>query len=219
MSDNCIKLADMTAGNPRFEIYFAKPQRWQAEFNALRAILLDCQLTEELKWRQPCYTIDGKNVVILSGFTRFCALGFFKGSLMSDPQNLLVAPGENSRASRMLRFTSLDEIKGREAVIANYIRAAIAVERSGAKVDFSANKTVALPSELEAVFEHDDVYRKAFTALTAGRQRGWVLQFVSAKQSATRVTRIEKARGSVLQGLGPHDGYKQGQRTIDKGKS
>jgi uncharacterized protein YdeI (YjbR/CyaY-like superfamily) len=129
----------MTGRNPRFETYFAKPQRWQAEFNALRQIVLGCGLTEELKWRQPCYTFEGKNVVILSGFKAFCALGFFKGSLMPDPHHMLIAPGENSRAARMLRFESLADITGREDIIADYVRAAIAIEQSGAQVDFSAN--------------------------------------------------------------------------------
>ena len=204
----------MTGPNPQFEKYFAKPQQWQAEFNALRRILLDCQLTEELKWRQPCYTFDGRNIVILSGFKAFCALGFFQGSLMPDPQGLLVSPGENSRAAKMLRFTSLAEITSRETLIADYVRAAISVAQSGAKVDFSANKTVVYPAELEAAFAEDDDYRTAFEAMTPGRRRGWVLQFVSAKQSTTRTARIVRAKDSVLRGLGPQDEYLKNQKKL-----
>ncbi len=202
-------LAVMIGPNPQFEKYFARPQQWQAEFNALRHILLDCQLTEELKWRQPCYTFDGKNIVILSGFKAFCALGFFQGSLLPDPQGRLVAPGPNSRAAKMLRFTAMADIADSKAVIAEYVQAAITISRSGAKVDFSANKTVLYPLELDAAFANDNDFRAAFEALTPGRQRGWVLQFETARQSATRVARIAKAKDSILRGLGPHDDYKK----------
>lgn len=198
----------MTGPIPRFETYFAKDRPWAEEFRALRAILLECGLEEELKWRQPCYTFTGANVVILSGFKAFCALGFFKGVLMPDPAGILVPPGPNSKGSRILKFTGVDEIAGREALLKSYVRAAIAVETSGAKVDFSANKDVTRPAELEAALEKDEALRKAFNALTPGRQRGWILQFEGAKQSATRAGRIAKAAPAILRGLGPHDGYK-----------
>lgn len=199
----------MTGKNPRFETYFAKPRPWQAEFNALREMLLDCQLTEELKWRQPCYCLEGANIVILGGFKDFCALGFFKGSLMPDPDRMLVEPGPNSRAARMLRFTSLAEILKHEALIKRYVQAAIAVERSGQKVDFSANKTVPWPDTLQSALREDAPFKRAFEALTPGRQRGWILHFEGAKQAKTQRERIQKAREQIMQGLGMHDAYRK----------
>lgn len=202
----------MRGRNPRFETFFAKPRPWRAELNALRRILLDCRLTEELKWRQPCYTFDGANIVILGSFKNHCSLGFFKGSLMPDPENVLVAPGPNSRAARMIRFTGLDDIAGREEMLARYVRAAIAVEASGRKVDFSANKTVSLPDELRDALRKSAALKRAFQALTPGRQRGWVLHFQSAKLKKTRQERIAKAAPRILKGEGFHDAYKEGER-------
>jgi uncharacterized protein YdeI (YjbR/CyaY-like superfamily) len=199
----------VTGKNPRFETYFAKERRWKAEFNALRAILLDCRLAEELKWRQPCYTYDGGNVVILSGYKASCVLGFFKGSLMQDPDKVLLQPGPNSRAARILRFTGLDDIKSRAKQIKRYVHDAIAVETSGRKVDFSANSIIGRPVELEAAFSHDAPFKAAFESLTTGRQRGWVMHFESAKQPATRMDRIAKARPKIMQGEGMHDGYRK----------
>jgi uncharacterized protein YdeI (YjbR/CyaY-like superfamily) len=199
----------MTGKNPRFETYFSKPRQWQAELNALRDILLDCQLTEELKWRQPCYTYGGANIVILSSYKTACVLGFFKGSLMPDPKKLLVEPGPNSKAARTLRFTSLEQITKSEKTIRSYIKAAIKVEQSGAKVDFSANKTVKRPEELEAALAKDAKYKTAFNALTPGRQRSWILYIEQAKQSATRADRVAKIKPKVLQGFGFHDEYKR----------
>jgi uncharacterized protein YdeI (YjbR/CyaY-like superfamily) len=198
----------VTDKNPRFETYFAKPRKWQAEFNALRQILLDCQLTEELKWRQPCYCFEGANIVILSGFKDFCALGFFKGSLMPDPEHVLVAPGPNSRAARMLRFQSIDEVMARDQQIRRYVKAAVHVEQSGEKVDFSANKNVPWPDELQTALKEDAAFRNAFDGLTPGRQRGWILHFESAKQAKTRGERISKARAKIMRGEGMHDGYR-----------
>ena len=195
----------MAEPNPRFETYFSKPRPWQAEFKALRGILLACDLQEELKWRQPCYTHGGENVVILSGFKSFCALGFFKGSLMPDPANILVAPGPNSRAARLIRFTALADITRSTATLTSYIRAAIAIAESGQKVDFSANKSVALPDELRNFLDANPDVKKAWDALTPGRRRSWVLHVESAKQAKTRETRIAKAAPKIMQGLGMNE--------------
>jgi uncharacterized protein YdeI (YjbR/CyaY-like superfamily) len=195
----------MPGRNPRFETYFAKPRLWRAEFNALRAILLDCALDEELKWRQPCYTYRGANIVILSGFKAFCALGFFKGSLMPDPKRRLVLPGPNSHAARMLRFTSLDEVEADRKLIKDFVKAAISVEMSGLKVNFSANKTVELSVELRAALAKDKALKAAWDRLSPGRRRGWVIFFDGAKQSATKAARIAKAAPKILKGLGMHD--------------
>jgi uncharacterized protein YdeI (YjbR/CyaY-like superfamily) len=207
----------MPGRNPRFETYFAKPQQWRAEFNALRNILLDCGLDEELKWRQPCYTYNGANIVILSGFKAFCGLGFFKGSLMPDPAQRLALPGPNSRAARMLRFTRLDEVEADRMLIIDYVMSAIAVERSGRKVDFSANKSVELPEELRAALAKNKALKAAWDGLTPGRRRGWVIFFEGAKQSTTKVARIAKATPSILKGLGMHDEAKAKAKTPKSG--
>jgi uncharacterized protein YdeI (YjbR/CyaY-like superfamily) len=195
----------MPGRNPRFEIYFAKRATWKQEFAALREILLACGLDEELKWRQACYCFEGGNVVLLAGFKEFCALSFFKGVLLPDPEGILVAPGANSLSVRMIKFTSLEGIVSRKVVLKNYIRAAIKVEQSGAKVDFSANKIVARPAELEAALAKDNNYREAFEALTPGRQRSWIIHIESAKQEKTKFERVSKAREKVIKGLGMLD--------------
>ncbi len=192
----------MPGRNPRFETYFAKRETWKQEFAALREVLLACGLDEELKWRQACYCFEGGNVVLLAGFKEFCALSFFKGVLLPDPEGILVAPGANSHSVRMIKFTSLEEITSREVVLKSFIHAAIQLERSGAKVDFSANKKVARPAELETALVKDVEYREAFEALTPGRQRSWILHIEAAKQEKTRTDRVAKAREKVMKGLG-----------------
>ncbi len=191
-----------TGRNPRFETYFAKRQTWHDEFIALREILLSCGLDEELKWRQPCYTHGGANIVILSGFKKFCALGFFKGSLMPDPKNILESPGPNSRAVKLVRFTGLAEVTARRATLKSYIRAAIKIAKSGEKVDFSANKKITLPDELYDYLKRNPDVKKAWDALTPGRKRSWVMHLESARQSKTRETRIAKAKAKIMLGLG-----------------
>jgi uncharacterized protein YdeI (YjbR/CyaY-like superfamily) len=191
-----------TGINPRFETYFAKRQTWHDEFIALREILLSSGLDEELKWRQPCYTHGGVNIVILSGFKKFCALGFFKGSLMPDPKNILKSPGPNSRAVKLVRFTSLAEVTARRATLKSYIRAAIKIAQSGEKVDFSANKKITLPDELHDYLKKNPDVKKAWDALTPGRQRSWVMHLESTRQSKTREARIAKAKAKIMQGLG-----------------
>ncbi len=194
----------MGEGRSKLEAFFVEPGRWQAELAALRSILLDCGLTEEFKWSSPCYTIDGGNVALLWGFKDSATLGFFKGVLLSDPQNLLIAPGENSRSSRVLRFTSLEEIAAQDNLIRSYIREAVELEKAGVKIELPKDD-LSYPQELIAALEADPDLQLAFEALTPGRRRGYVLHFSQPKQSATRQARIAKNRDRILAGKGMHD--------------
>jgi len=188
----------------RIDAFFGEQERWRQELLALRRILLDCGLTETFKWSSPCYTIDGGNVALLWGFKDSATLGFFKGVLLKDPEGLLVAPGENSRSSRVLRFTELDEITSRDQVIREYVLEAAALEKAGARVDLPKDD-LAYPEELIAALEADPQLQAAFETLTPGRRRGYVLHFAQPKQAATRRARIDKSRARILAGKGMHD--------------
>lgn len=194
----------MSGTDPRVDAIFATATLWHDELAAVRAILLDTELTEEFKWRAPCYTFRGGNVAMLWGFREACTLGFFKGVLMADPEGVLAAPGENSRASRTLRFTSVAQVHAMAPVIRAYVAEAIRIETAGMKVDFPKDD-LPHPAELTARLAADPALRAAFEALTPGRQRGWLLQFGSAKQARTRLARIDKAAPKILQGKGPND--------------
>ena len=195
----------MNQTNPRVDEYVRNVEQWQEELKTLRAIVLDCQLTETFKWRQPCYTFEGNNVVILSGFKDFFSLNFFKGSLLQDPRGLLVAPGENSQASRQIQFTSVQEIAEMEDILRAYIHEAIEVEKAGLKIEFKAKSEYAVPEELLCRFEDDPAFHDAFEALTPGRQKGYLLHFAGAKQPKTRTARIEKYRERIFDGKGMQD--------------
>lgn len=171
----------------------------------LRKIALDCGLTEELKWKVPCYTFEGHNVAIVSAFKDYASLSFFKGALLSDPQELLEKAGENSQAARLIRFTDVTAIRELMPVLKELIGDAIKVERSGLKVECKAKNELVIPDELERKFESLPALRVAFTALTPGRQRGYVLFFSAAKQSKNREARIEKCMPQILEGRGLHD--------------
>lgn len=194
----------MTQPDPRIEDFFADAPRWRAELAALRAILLDSGLAEEWKWRSPCYTADGGNVALLWGFKEECRLGFFKGVLLQDPRGILVAPGENSRSSRTLNFTSLDEVRQLEGVVRDYVRDAIELEKAGRRVELPKDD-LAPPAELVAILAGDAALKDAFEALTPGRRRGWILHFAQPKQPVTRTSRIQKAAPRILAGKGMHD--------------
>ncbi len=193
------------AMDSRLDRYFRYTKTWRAEKQRLRAILLDFPLTEELKWRQPCYTFQGANVVILGAFKQTCDLGFFKGSLLDNPHGLLIPPGPHSQASRQLRFTSVQEIEEKEPIIRATLQNAIEVERAGLKVDFREKSELVLADELLAKMEAAPDFKAAFEALTPGRQRGYNLFFSAAKQSKTRAARIEKHAARILEGKGMHD--------------
>ena len=181
-----------------------KVHRWQEPMAHLRMILLDSGLTEERKWGVPCYTFQGANVMLLSAFNDYCALSFFKGSLLEDPHGLLVKPGENSQATRYLRFTRVEEVIEREPVIRAYIKEALALEKAGRKVEFK-QRPEPIPEELEAMFAEDPALQAAFEALTPGRQRGYILHFSQPKQAKTRLSRIEKCVPKIMEGKGFHD--------------
>jgi uncharacterized protein YdeI (YjbR/CyaY-like superfamily) len=194
----------MNEVNAEAEAYFSKAEKWREELAALRAILLDSAVTEEFKWRSPCYTFRKANVVTAWSLKESCALAFFKGALLKDPARILVAPGENSRSMRMIRFTSVAQIDKWEATLRDYIREAVEVEKSGLKVEFRQDD-LDYPVELVDKLEDDPALKSAFENLTPGRRRGYVLHFSQPKQSKTRVSRIEKCAPRILQGKGMHD--------------
>lgn len=184
-----------------------KVNLWSSELKLLRRIILDCGLTEESKWGTPCYTFQGKNVLMLSGLREYCCISFFKGSLLSDEKKLLTKPGPNSQAARLFKFKNVDEIEKIESDIKAYIFESIEVERAGLNVVFKKNPEP-IPAELGTKFEEDPVLKTAFDALTPGRQRGYILHFSQPKKSETRVSRIDKCIPMILAGIGLHDKYK-----------
>jgi uncharacterized protein YdeI (YjbR/CyaY-like superfamily) len=177
----------------------------------LRDMLLDGGLTEERKWGNPCYTLNGKNVVMMGAWKESCSISFFKGSLLKDKKKLLAAAGENTQASRLLRFTTTQEIVKLKNDIAEYIREAITLEEAGKKVTFKPATDMAIPEELSDKFKTSPAFKTAFYSLTPGRQRGYLLHFAEPKQSKTRIARIEKYTDQILRGEGMHDEYRKGK--------
>jgi len=175
-------------------------ERWRKEIAALRKILAGFDFKEECKWGKPCYTLNGNNVVIIQGFKDYCALGFFQGALLKDPQKLLVQLGQ-VQAARVMKFTSAGEIAAKAAVIKSYLRQAMAAEKAGLKVK-TKPREFELPEELTERFRKDPRFQRAFEALTPGRRRGYLFHFTAAKQSATRAARIEKAMAAIFEGRG-----------------
>jgi uncharacterized protein YdeI (YjbR/CyaY-like superfamily) len=175
-------------------------ERWRAEIAELQKILSRFDVTEECKWGKPCYTTNGKNVVIVQGFKEYCALGFFQGALLKDPKKLLVQLGQ-TQAARVMKFTSAKEIAAKAATIEAYVREAVAAAKAGWKVETKPTE-FPVPEELKAKFRKDPRFKRAFAALTPGRQRGYLYHFAGAKQSATRTARIEKAMPAILEGRG-----------------
>ena len=191
--------------NPKVDAFLSRAKNWQQEFTLLRAIALDAKLTEELKWGQPCYVLEGTNIVLMHGFKEYCALLFFKGALMKDPKGILVTQTENVQSARQIRFTSAQEISKMKTVLKSYIREAIAVEKAGLKVDFKKTAEFAMPEEFQARLDGNAKLKKAFEALTPGRQRGYLLHFSGAKQAKTREARIDKCVPQILDGKGLDD--------------
>ena len=191
--------------NPKVDEYLSKAKKWQEEMGKLRMICLDCQLTEELKWNHPSYTYQKSIVVIIGAFKEYCALSFFKGALLKDPNGILVKPGENTQAVRMIRFTDVREIVEMEPTLKAYIYEAIEVEKAGLKVDFKQKKELVFPDELLTKFDENPALKTAFEALTPGRQRAYVLYCSAAKQSKTRESRVEKCMPRILDGKGLND--------------
>lgn len=191
--------------NQKVDKFFEKAKKWQPEMNRLRSIVLSCGLNEELKWYQPCYTFDNNNVVIISGFKDYCLLGFFKGALLKDNENILIRPGDHTQSGRQMRFSGLTEINEREANIKSYIYEAIEVEKAGLKVELKQTKDYPMPDELKTKLETMPEFKSAFESLTPGRQRAYILHFSAPKQSKTRESRIEKETERILEGKGLND--------------
>lgn len=191
--------------NPKVDFYFDKAQQWQKELEKLRSVVLDCDLIEELKWGCPCYTFQKSNIVLIHVFKEYCALLFFKGALMKDPKGILVQQTENVQAARQIRFTDVKEIVKMEKTLKAYIYAAIEVEEAGLKVDFKKTKEFKMPVEFQQKLKEKPALKKAFDALTPGRQRGYILYFSAAKQPKTRESRIEKCTRQILDGKGLND--------------
>ena len=191
--------------NPKVDAYISKLKQWREETEKLRAIVLACPVTEELKWGVPCYTFDDRNVVLIHGFKEYCAILFVKGALLKDPKGILIQQTENVQAGRQIRFTSLQEIAKQKKTLQSYIRNAIEVEKSGLKVPMKKTAEFSFPEELERKMDELPALRTAFEALTPGRQRGYLLHFSSAKQASTRESRIEKCVQRILNGKGLDD--------------
>lgn len=191
--------------NPKVDAFLSRAKNWQEEFTLLRAIALDAKLTEEFKWGQPCYVLEGTNIVLMHGFKEYCALLFFKGALMKDPKGILITQTENVQSARQIRFTSAQEISKMKTVLKSYIREAIAVEKAGLKVEFKKTAEFSMPEEFQARLDGNAKLKKAFEALTPGRQRGYLLHFAGAKQAKTREARIDKCVPQILDGKGLDD--------------
>lgn len=191
--------------NSKVDAFLKAETRWREEMAALRAIALECGLTEELKWGKPAYTFDGSNVIILQPFKEYCAILFCKGVLLKDPKKILVQMGENTQAARQIRFTRAEEITSKKAVLKAYVLAAIEIEKSGQQVTYKKTSEFAVPPELKSRLDKDPYFKAAFAALTPGRQRGYLLHFSAAKQSQTREARIEKLRPKIFAGKGFND--------------
>jgi uncharacterized protein YdeI (YjbR/CyaY-like superfamily) len=191
--------------NPKVDAFLEKASRWSGELDQLRAIVLDCELTEELKWGVPCYTYQDRNVVLIHGFKEYCALLFFNGALMKDPKGILIQQTANVQAGRQIRFTSLQEIVKQKATLKSYVRDAIAVEKSGVKLAYKKTEEFSVPEEFQSKLDKLPKLKSAFEALTPGRQRAYLLHFSSAKQSKTREARIEKCTPQIFEGKGLND--------------
>ncbi|AYB35684.1 YdeI/OmpD-associated family protein [Chryseolinea soli] len=191
--------------NPKVDWFFNKAKKWQEEYDKLRMIVLDCGLTEELKWGCPCYTFEGNNIVLIHGFKEYCALLFMKGALLKDAKGILIQQTENVQVARQIRFTDVEEITGLEPVLKSYIKEAIKVEKAGVKAPLKKTSEFKMPEEFKNVLDGTPALKKAFYALTPGRQRGYLLYFSSAKQSKTREARIEKNMPRILKGKGLED--------------
>lgn len=191
--------------NPKVDAYVSKAKNWKEEIEQLRSIVLECPLTEELKWGNPCYTHEDTNIVLIHVFKEYAALLFFKGALMKDAKGLLIQQTENTQAARQLRFTNVSEITKLKATIKAYIKDAIAVEKAGLKVEFKKTAEFNMPEEFQIRLDGMPALKKAFAALTPGRQKAYLLHFSAAKQSKTRESRVEKAIPQILDGKGLDD--------------
>ena len=191
--------------NPKVDFYFSKSIKWQKELEALRMTILDCGLTEELKWGCPCYTFQKSNIVLIHVFKEYCAVLFFKGALLNDADGILIQQTENVQAARQMRFTNVGEIVALEPTLKAYIYEAIEVEKAGLKVPLKKNTELVFPEEFQKKLAGNAALKAAFEALTPGRQRAYNLYFSAPKQSKTRESRVEKCMPQILNGKGLND--------------
>ena len=191
--------------NPNVDAFIHKAKKWQDELEELRKIALSCDLNEDFKWGVPCYTFQKSNVILISGFKEYCVLSFVKGALLKDSKGILIQQTENSQSVRILRFTSVEEIKQKKSLLKSYIFEAIEAEKAGLKVILKSNSELVFPEELVLKFKEDEQFKNAFKALTPGRQRAYNLFFSAPKQASTRETRIKKYQQQILNGKGITD--------------
>lgn len=191
--------------NPKVDWFFSKDTKWQKEYEKLRTIILDCGLIEELKWGCPCYTFQHTNIVLIHGFKEYCALLFFKGALLNDPNGILIQQTKNVQSARQVRFTNVREIVKMEKILKAYVYEAIEVERAGLKVKLKKTSEYKIPDEFQKKLSKSSALKTAFDALTPGRQRGYIFYFSQPKLSKTRESRIEKSMKKILNGKGLND--------------
>lgn len=191
--------------NAKVDFYFNKAGKWQEEFERLRRIILECGLSEELKWGNPCYRFQESNIVLMHGFKEYCALLFFKGALLQDPEGILVQQTENVQAARQIRFTNILEVIEMEPILKAYIYEAVEVEKAGLKVELKKTREFPMAEEFQRKLQEIPDLKTAFYALTPGRQRAYLLYFSQAKQSKTREARVEKFMPKILDGKGLDD--------------
>lgn len=191
--------------NHKVDAFIGRAEKWQEEFDKLRNIILESQLTEGLKWGVPCYSLHDKNIVLIHGFKDYCAVLFFKGALINDVHGVLIQQTDNVQAARQMRFTSMKDINKRKNILVNYIHEAIELEQSGAKVQYKKATEYPVPEEFQQKLDTLPALRTAFEGLTPGRQRGYLLYFAAAKQSKTRASRVEKYMKHILAGKGLDD--------------
>jgi uncharacterized protein YdeI (YjbR/CyaY-like superfamily) len=191
--------------NPDVDVYLSKAKKWQEELAKLRMIILDCQLTEELKWGKPCYTFQKRNIVVMLPLKEHCALLFFKGALLKEANGILIKPGENTEAGRQIRFTNVREIVERETILKACIYEALEVEKAGLKVNVKKVTELVIPEEFQKKLDEIPGLKTAFEALTPGRQRAYIFYFSAPKQSKTRESRVEKCMQQILNGKGLND--------------
>lgn len=195
----------MNRMNPKVDAFLSRAKKWREEFETLRKIILDCQLTEEFKWGVPCYTFENSNIVLIHGFKEYCALLFFKGVLLKDASGILVQQTKNVQTARQIRFTNVREIVKLKPALKAYIREAVEVEKAGSKVSFKKTTDFDIPEEFQNKLDQVPALKTAFDALTPGRQRAYVLYFSAPKQSKTRESRVEKCVQQILNGEGLND--------------
>src|SRR5688572_25522043 len=195
----------MSEMNPKVDWFFSKDTKWQKEYEKLRKIILDCGLIEELKWGCPCYTFENTNIVLIHGFKEYCALLFFKGALLNDPDGILVRQTKNVQSARQIRFTNVKEIVKMEKILTAYVYQAIEVERAGLKVKLKKTSDFIIPDEFKKQLDKRPSLKKAFNKLTPGRQRAYIFYFSQPRLSKTRETRVEKYMKQILNGKGLDD--------------